>query len=314
MKRYLFISNICLVLFIVFSLQATDLKHTYRIFSVHDGENYSLGVAVGGLAEDLQKETGLKGGARIVEVLPRSEAERIGLQEDDIIVKFDGQKISSPRKLYEIFSAIKEKKTAEITVYRDGKEKKFQTELEPRKPKEIKVHFRGDDLDLNLTDLDSMPHNVQKAFEAFHPFNEKGGFLGVLTENLTDQLRKFFDVEYGVLVEEVVKDSPAEKTGLQAGDVIVQIDDRKIEDTQDLRRILDYHNSGDQITLVFNCRGKRNEVKITLANKKGLAFLPDGMDEERIIRIPEIKIEEEKIRDLEKVMNDFTIDIELYVI
>jgi hypothetical protein len=39
----------------------------------------------------------------------------------------------------------------------------------------------------------------------------KGGYLGVQVKDLSDQLQEYFEVKNGVLVEEVMKDSPAEK-------------------------------------------------------------------------------------------------------
>lgn len=311
MKRFSVSSLICCTLFLAFSLQAADLHRVVCKRVDRDGEKYSLGVAIGKLDDDQKEETGLKGGALILEVLRDGEADKIGLKKDDIITKFDGQEITSPRQLYDIVAGITKEKTVDVVVYRNGQQKEFRAELKPRKPKEVTVNFQGDDLDLNLPDLDSLH---EKIMDAVPHYNEKGGFLGVITKNLTDQLQKYFDVQYGVLVEEVIEDSPAEKAGVEAGDIITEINDRKIEDTGDLRRTLNFYNAGDQIKMIYNRRGKKNELKITLGNKEGFAILPEWMGGERMIRIPEIRIEKEKIKDLQKEIKDLKIDIELFLI
>jgi S1-C subfamily serine protease len=311
MKRFSVSSLMCCTLFLVFSLHAADLHRVVCKRVNSDGEKYSLGVAIGKLDEDQKKETGLKGGALILEVLRDGEADKIGLKEDDIITRFDGQEIASPRQLYDIIAGINKEKTVDIVVYRDGKKLDFRAELKPQKPKEVTVHFQGDDLDLNLPDLDSLQGKIM---EAIPHFNEKGGFLGVMTENLTDQLKKYFDVQYGVMVKEVIEDSPAEKAGILAGDIITEINDRKIEDTGDLRRTLNFYNAGDPINLIYNRRGKKNELKITLGDKKGFAILPEWIGGETMIRIPDIRIEKEKIRDLQKEIKDLKIDVEVYII
>lgn len=69
-------------------------------------------------------------------------------------------------------------------------------------------------------------------------FGGKGGYLGVQLSELTDQLRAHFGVPdgEGVLVSEVVADSPAEVAGLQAGDVVTGINGEPVGSTRDLAR------------------------------------------------------------------------------
>ncbi|MFC1785772.1 S1C family serine protease [Candidatus Neomarinimicrobiota bacterium] len=82
--------------------------------------------------------------------------------------------------------------------------------------------------------------------------DEKAGFLGVQIQDLSEQLRGYFKVEdgNGVLVSEVVKDSPAEKARLKAGDIITKVDDKDIK------------NAGDLTTTV---RGYEPETKISVS-------------------------------------------------
>ena len=58
-----------------------------------------------------------------------------------------------------------------------------------------------------------------------------------------------------VEVKELVKDSPAERAGLQVGDVILQVQGRKIEDVVDLQDVMGDYRSGDTVKLKYR-RGK----------------------------------------------------------
>jgi len=66
------------------------------------------------------------------------------------------------------------------------------------------------------------------------------GWLGVMIQDITPQLAKSFGLkdDNGVLVSDVVKDSPAEKAGLKQGDVIIGFDAKKIENAHKLSQIV----------------------------------------------------------------------------
>lgn len=65
-----------------------------------------------------------------------------------------------------------------------------------------------------------------------------GGFLGVQLTELTDALRNHFGVRpgVGVMVGDVVDGSPAERAGFEAGDIVVAVDGKQIEDGAELTR------------------------------------------------------------------------------
>jgi serine protease Do len=57
------------------------------------------------------------------------------------------------------------------------------------------------------------------------------GYLGVVIQNLTEDLVKSFDLEdtNGVLIAEVTEGSPADKAGMRRGDVVVEFDGKKVK-------------------------------------------------------------------------------------
>ena len=60
------------------------------------------------------------------------------------------------------------------------------------------------------------------------------GFLGVGPQDLTEELTEQFGADKGALITEVTADSPAEKAGLKAGDVITKINNTEIRDARHL--------------------------------------------------------------------------------
>ena len=76
-------------------------------------------------------------------------------------------------------------------------------------------------------------------------------------------------VPEGAYVQTIVADSPAEKAGIKAGDIITDIDSTKLADNPDFS-IADYINKkkiGDSVTLKFWRGNKEAEVKIVLEKK-----------------------------------------------
>lgn len=63
---------------------------------------------------------------------------------------------------------------------------------------------------------------------------QKKGWLGVVPEEMSPAVLAALGIDYGVLIAEVVKNSPAAKAGLKMGDVIVSLDGEKITSIGDL--------------------------------------------------------------------------------
>ena len=62
--------------------------------------------------------------------------------------------------------------------------------------------------------------------------------IGVSLYELSEQLADTYDVKGGALINEVVEDSPAEEAGLKAGDVIVKMDGKRVDDISEIREAI----------------------------------------------------------------------------
>jgi serine protease Do len=93
------------------------------------------------------------------------------------------------------------------------------------------------------------------------------GRLGVQIQALTPELAKSFRLENtnGVLVASVEPGSPAEKAGLQAGDVILTFDGKPVKNANELPRVVAATKPGTTVTLEVWRGGAKRQVKATLA-------------------------------------------------
>jgi Do/DeqQ family serine protease len=93
------------------------------------------------------------------------------------------------------------------------------------------------------------------------------GWLGVSIQPLTSDLVKQFNLsdDNGVLVGDVVEDSPAEKAGIQRGDVIVEFNGVAVKDVRQLRNMVADSAPGKEIPVKLIREGKTKiiEIKIT---------------------------------------------------
>ena len=98
--------------------------------------------------------------------------------------------------------------------------------------------------------------------------NIKKGMLGVLAQNITPDLQHAFKLNTtkGCLITQVVKNSPAEKAGIRATDIILKIDHRPIFTAAQLRSITLLKRPGTNMTLTLWRNGKLKIINATIGN------------------------------------------------
>lgn len=117
----------------------------------------------------------------------------------------------------------------------------------------------------------AIPINVAK--ESIENFRETGEFerpyLGVAYKMVSKQIALLNDVAAGAYIQEVLKDSPADKAGIEKGDIITQIDGQNLteSDNADLIKILNKKKIGDLIEIKF-WRNEQEKVVKTVLEKR----------------------------------------------
>jgi len=92
------------------------------------------------------------------------------------------------------------------------------------------------------------------------------GWLGVTIQKVTPELAKQFNLkeDAGALVGDIMENSPAEKAGLQRGDIILEYDGKKIEEPNILRNMVANNLPGEEHTAMVMRDGKTKHVTITI--------------------------------------------------
>ncbi len=137
------------------------------------------------------------------------------------------------------------------------------------------INMKGEVVGINTAIIASgqgigfaIPINMAK--EIAPQLQEKGhvtrGWLGVGIQEVTPALAKSFDLKEkkGALVAQVVSGSPAEKAGIEQGDVIVEFDGKEVTDSKDLPRIVASTPIGKAVTIKLLRNGKAldRQVKV----------------------------------------------------
>ncbi len=89
-------------------------------------------------------------------------------------------------------------------------------------------------------------------------------YIGISGISLDESTAKKYNLTVGVYVKTVQNFSPAEKAGLQSGDVIVKADDKDITTMDELNELKNSHKIGDTMKLKINRNGEEKEVTLTL--------------------------------------------------
>ena len=92
------------------------------------------------------------------------------------------------------------------------------------------------------------------------------GWLGVNIQEVTPELAKSFGLKdnKGALVSQVVPNSPAEKAGIEQGDVILQFDGKEVSDSKELPRIVASTPVGKNVTVQIARDGKVTDRQVKL--------------------------------------------------
>lgn len=243
---------------------------------------FNQGAFLGVHTEDISKENLARyhmsdvRGVGITEVVKDSPAEKAGLRKDDVIVRFEGDNITSTRKLSRLVSEVAPDHTVRLTISRGGSEQEVNVTV--GKHAGYMNTFRQLE---GLKGLEGLKHLEKfKEFKNLAPgarvwkwdghsgvdpesfvFSFGGGRrIGVTTTPLTKQLGDYFGIAdgKGVLITGVTDDSPAAKAGLRAGDVIISVDGEKVDGSGDVSRAINKKKEGDVTLTVVRDKNQRS--------------------------------------------------------
>ena len=118
------------------------------------------------------------------------------------------------------------------------------------------------------------------------------GWLGISVQDITEDIAKNMKLKDkdGALISDVFKGDPADKAGLKAGDVIIEINGKKVRDTHQLLMIIASLRVGDKVIMKFIRDGAEKTTQVHVAERGEQAELAaaGGMREDFGMTVQEI--------------------------
>jgi membrane-associated protease RseP (regulator of RpoE activity) len=247
-------------------------------------------------------------GVGITQVIQGSPAEKAGLKKDDVILRLDGENITSVRKLNRLVSEIAPDQSVRVTVSRSGAEQELTATIGKRNNTGFaRGVFSGEPRVWKWEGDPRQFKGFNKDFKFDGPLVENFGFdfgkdgaltfllansrrIGVSTMQLNKQLAEYFGIAggKGALVTAVTEDGPAAKAGLKAGDVITAIDGEPVDSPGDISRVVNRKKEGEVTLTVI--RNKSQQMFRVTPREGGFSGTLDGPEIGRRIVIPRIEI------------------------
>ena len=199
-----------------------------------------LGVRIQEVTPDLAASFGLKNaaGALVVMVEKPSPAEKAGLMVGDVILKVDGKAIERSGDLPQIIAGTAAGATVRFELWR-----------------------RGAARELSAT-IGEVP--AERPHAAAEPQERRANRLGLILRELTQPQREDLAIAGGLLVRGV--SGAALKAGIQQGDVILAVNDTRVERVADFNKLLGKAAPGSSVALLVLRRGSILYVPVRLPN------------------------------------------------
>jgi len=228
-----------------------------------------LGVESQDVNADKAKELKLPAerGVLLGQVIADSPAAKAGLKENDVITEINGQRVEGETQFRRMIHEIPAGRTAELTVWRDGRAQKITATL-GKSADRSNVWFKSGPENysfqlpkVEIPNLEIFPNTDGESFGVLAGGRPR---LGIDAEDLSGQLGSYFGAPdgEGVLVREVNSGSPAEKAGVKSGDVITSVNGERIRSLGELREKLAANR--EQKTVKLGVLRNKSEVAITV--------------------------------------------------
>jgi len=200
-----------------------------------------LGVAIQDVTPALAPEFNLQNdhGAIVSEVEPNGPADKAGLKDGDVIVKFNGDQITDSRQLQLDVAGIKPGEKIPVQVLRNGDEKTLDVTIKPVPGTE------------QLADNDSQNNS------------DSGTLNGVTVADLNSQAREQFNIPddvKGALITQVDPTSASAQAGLQPGQVIESINRHPVANADDAVQLTEHPRSKQTLVHVWGNGGSQYVV------------------------------------------------------
>ena len=213
-----------------------------------------IGIAIQDVNEKIAGRLKLEGeeGAYVKEVVDDSPADSAGVSKGDVIVEFHQKKVIDANDLVKAVRRTEPGTKADLVVIRDGKKSTLQVIV-------------GKSKGSNYSMSGPMPD-----IPDVHVFIGNR-MLGMQLLTLNEQLGEYFGApnNEGVLVEEVEHESTAEQAGVKAGDIIIRMGKKSIDDVEKIQKELRNYDEGDKVEFEVLRKGAKKTISMEIEEEQG---------------------------------------------
>jgi len=181
-----------------------------------------LGVAIQDIGDEMSDYYGLKDskGVLVADVFKGDPADEAGIQPQDIILEVNGKSVETTRELTRMIAEFRVGEFVKVKVLRTGQKKTFKVKIAKREDERLASRRSSEESDETL---------------------------GIRVSNIAPEISRRFNMSetQGVIVVDVVSGSIGDEAGVQAGDVIKEINHQVISTVDDYKKALKKVEEGD---------------------------------------------------------------------
>ena len=198
-----------------------------RAYAVQAAGTSYLGIGVMEVTPDRARTLNLKEvrGVEVSRLEENSPAAKAGVREGDVVLEYNGSPVEGLEQFGRMVRETPAGRTAKLMVWRNGAPQTLMVTVGERSG--MVLNTPGGTIHIPEMPPIELPH-LEMSWQ--------NSMLGIEGESLgaARQLAEFFGVRDGVLVRQVVRNTPAEKAGLKAGDVITRVDGANVGSTREI--------------------------------------------------------------------------------
>lgn len=132
-------------------------------------------------------------------------------------------------------------------------------------------------------------------------------FLGIYMQDINEDLFETMDLESrkGTIVSDIVEGSPAEKSGLESGDVIIAFEGKEITNGAALKNLVSSASPGQKIKLTISREGKVQDIDVVLEERSGTEMVSSSSNDFDEFGLSVLDLTDELIEqyDIQRPMN-----------
>ncbi len=200
-----------------------------------------LGVTIQDVDKVLAESLGLERprGALIVALTESGPADKGGLESGDVIVRFAGKDILTSSELPHVVGLVAPGTEVKVELVRNGRNKTLRLAV------------------------GALGANQRASVAALAPEGSSDALLGLVVEEISEQLQSRWGISGGVVVSEVISGSPADERGVRSGDVITLIAGNPVTSVESFQRIVEDLEPGKSVPMRLFRRGAPQFIGIT---------------------------------------------------